>query len=101
MATKPTQLYRTAKGAHIDMLKLVKQNEMVIAVGNAKVNARGDKLGPGGVIIKKREEIASNAPVVPEQLSVRAVEASQPTVKSTPVKPMVKDVSDMDPEGKE
>jgi hypothetical protein len=26
------------------------------AVGNAKMNARGDELGPGGKIVKKREE---------------------------------------------
>jgi hypothetical protein len=33
------------------------RNEMTVAVGNARVNARGDELGPGGKIIKKREEI--------------------------------------------
>jgi hypothetical protein len=33
------------------------RNEMTIAVGNARVNARGDELGPGGKIIKKREEV--------------------------------------------
>jgi hypothetical protein len=26
-------------------------------VGNARVNARGDELGPGGKIIRKREDI--------------------------------------------
>jgi hypothetical protein len=58
MATKlPQNVYRTAKGAQIDMIKMINQNEMTVAVGNAKVNARGDKLGPGGKIIKKSEDI--------------------------------------------
>jgi hypothetical protein len=58
MATKPQNtVYRTAKGAQIDMLKLINQNELTPAVGNAGVNARGDKLGPGGKIIKKREDL--------------------------------------------
>jgi hypothetical protein len=58
MATKPQNtVYRTAKGAQIDMLKLINQNELTPAVGNMGVNARGDKLGPGGTIIKKQEDL--------------------------------------------
>jgi hypothetical protein len=45
------------QGREIDMDKLMSQNELTPAVGNAKVNARGDKLGPGGKIIQKREDI--------------------------------------------
>jgi hypothetical protein len=52
-------MYKTAQGRSIDMDKLMRQNELVPAVGNAKVNARGDKLGPGGEIIKTREEIVA------------------------------------------
>jgi len=48
---------RTMQGKEIDMEKLQLANEMTPAVGNAKVNARGDQLGPGGQIIKTREEI--------------------------------------------
>lgn len=49
--------YRTMQGKMIDMDKLASQNEQTPAVGNAKVNARGDLLGAGGKIIKKREDI--------------------------------------------
>lgn len=49
--------YRTMQGKEIDMEKLAAQNELMPAIGNMKVNARGDELGPGGKIIKKREEI--------------------------------------------
>ena len=52
-------VYRTMQGREIDMEKLMQKNELTQAVGNAKVNARGDKLGPGGKIIKTREEVVA------------------------------------------
>lgn len=51
------QIYKTARGVEIDMIKMVQKNEMELAVGNAKVNARGDRIGANGQIIKTREEI--------------------------------------------
>lgn len=55
--SKGRKVYRTAQGKQIDLDMLIKRNELTPAVGNAKVNARGDELGPGGKIIRKREEI--------------------------------------------
>lgn len=49
--------YRTANGKNIDLDLLISRNELTPAVGNARVNARGDELGPGGQIIRKKEEI--------------------------------------------
>jgi len=49
--------YRSMQGKEIDMDLLRKKNELTPAVGNARVNARGDELGPGGKIIKKREDV--------------------------------------------
>ena len=51
------KVYKSPLGREIDMEKLKNQNELALAVGNAKVNARGDELGPGGKIIKKREDV--------------------------------------------
>lgn len=51
--------YRTMQGKEIDMEKLMRQHELMPAIGNMKVNARGDELGPGGKIIKKREEVVA------------------------------------------
>lgn len=48
--------YRTMQGKEVDMDKLMLQNEMMPAVGNVPMNARGDELGPGGKIVKKSEE---------------------------------------------
>ena len=48
---------RTMQGKAIDMDMLRQKNELTPAVGNARVNARGDELGRGGQIIKKREDV--------------------------------------------
>lgn len=54
------KLYTTMQGKQLDMEKLALKNELTPAVGNAKVNARGDELGPGGQIIRKREDILAD-----------------------------------------
>lgn len=51
--------YRTMQGKEIDLDQLRVKNELTPAVGNAKVNARGDELGPGGKIIRKQEDAAT------------------------------------------
>ena len=50
---------RTAMGDGIDMDMLRLANENTIAIGNMKVNARGDQLGPGGKVIKTRAQVMS------------------------------------------
>ena len=59
MATRetPRRTYRTMQGKEIDFDQLRVKNEMTLAVGNSRVNARGDEVGPGGKIIRKREDI--------------------------------------------
>ncbi|MAD24721.1 MAG: hypothetical protein CMO44_11180 [Verrucomicrobiales bacterium] len=48
------------RGKEVDMEKLNLKNEELPAVGNAKVNARGDELGPGGKIVRTREEVLAD-----------------------------------------
>lgn len=48
--------YKTAQGQLIDLDALRLANEDAIAVGNMHVNARGDQLGPGGVVVKGRNQ---------------------------------------------
>jgi hypothetical protein len=62
MKEQQRQVYRSMQGKEVDMQKLVMANEMTVAVGNVKVNARGDELGPGGKIIRRREEVMREAP---------------------------------------
>jgi hypothetical protein len=85
MKEQQRQVYRSMQGKEVDMNKLVMQNEMTVAVGNVKVNARGDELGPGGKIIKKREDVLRE--VTPQPVQPKVVNQ--------------KNVADMDPEGEE
>lgn len=59
MAMKQTgrKQYKSMQGKVVDMDLLRQRNELTPAVGNARVNARGDELGAGGKIIKKREDV--------------------------------------------
>lgn len=54
------KLYTTMRGKQIDMEQLNLKNETLPAVGNMKVNARGDQLGAGGKIVKTREQILAD-----------------------------------------
>jgi hypothetical protein len=84
MKEQQRQVYRSMQGKEVDMHKLVMQNETALAVGNVKMNARGDLLGPNGEVLQKNEEkLVAPAGGVPNQINVR------------------KDVGGMDPEGNE
>lgn len=50
------KVYKTAKGRPIDIEALKLKNDSAVALGNMKVNARGDKLGKGGKIIQSSHE---------------------------------------------
>ena len=43
--------YRTAMGKHVDMSALASRNEKTRAVGNMKVNARGDTIDATGKVV--------------------------------------------------
>tara|TARA_Y100001968_G_C18756446_1_gene435753 strand:+ start:60 stop:425 length:366 start_codon:yes stop_codon:yes gene_type:complete len=95
MKQQGRKIYRTAQGKMIDMDLLRQRNELVPAVGNAKVNARGDELGPGGVIIRKREDVLKeyyeSSEGMPIEEAVTATEepivaSKKSTVKKKPQK---------------
>jgi hypothetical protein len=52
-----SKIYKSAKGKMVDMDKVKLANETVTAVGNMKVNARGDLLGAGGQVSQGRNQI--------------------------------------------
>ena len=93
MATqqKGRKIYKSMQGKQVDMDLLRQKNELTPAVGNARVNARGDELGPGGKIIRKREDIMSdfyrdNPNVVADELPVAAQnDPVESVVNETPV----------------
>jgi hypothetical protein len=70
--------YRSAQGKMVDMEQLRLANEETIAVGNMKVNARGDELGPGGEIIRTRNEVMGDY-----------YKLNSPTIKATYPEPAI------------
>jgi len=54
------KMHTSMRGREVDLEKLNMIHENVPAVGNAKVNARGDELGAGGKIVRKREEVLAD-----------------------------------------
>jgi len=71
-------VYRTMQGREIDLEKLIRQNELTPAIGNTRVNARGDELGPGGKIIRSREEIVNEyyEPNIVKRTPTETIESS-------------------------
>jgi hypothetical protein len=85
--------YRTALGKVVDMDNLRLANEETIAIGNMKVNARGDELGPGGKILRTRNQIMDeyyklNTPMptdsLPEPDNAPAKVVMTPTIQEAP-----------------
>ena len=50
---------RTMRGDFIDMGVLMDKGEKQVALGNAKMNSRGDILGKDGKIVKTRESLSA------------------------------------------
>ena len=106
-------VYKSMQGKQIDMDMLRQRNELTPAVGNAKVNARGDELGPGGKIIRKKEDLLKeyyeNSSSMPEEVAVKrsttqevaeeTTTTTKPKTKTTPSK--MPNISANIPEGKD
>lgn len=71
---QPKKTYRTSNGRIVDMDLLRQKNELTPAVGNVRVNARGDELGPGGTIIRNREDILKDFYATAEADATKAKE---------------------------
>lgn len=51
------RIYTSMRGKEVDMEKMGLRFEKTPAIGNMKVNARGDEIGEGGKIIRTREQV--------------------------------------------
>ena len=65
------EVYKSANGKQVDMGALRLKNEKVRAVGNMKVNARGDEINDLNQVIRKK----------PEQVNSQYNHQTQPVVK--------------------
>lgn len=81
-------VYRTAQGKMVDMGAITLQNEMVRAVGNMNVNARGDRIdGTNQVIDQRNRQVqrqmrrqsnVSSDPVHTSTVSAKQSQVAQP-----------------------
>jgi hypothetical protein len=94
------------RGVTIDMDTMRRENEKVTALGNMKVNAKGDELGRGGTIVKQADKIArdnhqSQSSVI--KTGLKGAMPDSPAIveqkKTTPVKATVKKVEKELPNG--
>ena len=47
----------SARGTPVNWDELLLRNKNVVAVGNVPMNAMGDRLGPGGKVIQRADQI--------------------------------------------
>lgn len=71
------RIYTSMRGKEIDMEKMGLRFDKTPAVGNMKVNARGDEIGNGGKIIRTREQVladyyAQNPKAIKEEISAKS-----------------------------
>ena len=82
--------YKTARGKKFDMGEFAHHNDEATAVGNMNVNARGDILGQGGHIKKKREEVVREyyheAPTQQAEVSLKKETSTQDALVTLEVK---------------
>ena len=100
MVSRPTRkkMYRTMQGRMIDIDKLRAQNESVPAVGNMNVNARGDVIGKGGAVVKKKEQVMKEYYQTPKGAAQDTPVKKSPVQKSQPIpQPQVQQVQTMNP----
>jgi hypothetical protein len=96
------KVYRTAGGKTVDMGSLLLQNEEVRAVGNMRVNARGDALDSNNKIIDqknrqitrqtRRQTNVNSAPVHSSNRSARAAGQDAPPSYDTVAEEITKSV---------
>ena len=82
------KIYRTFQGEKIDIEALFRKHELTQAVGNMRTNARGDELGPGGAIVKTREQKAKEyyqRQKAAKKAVEQAAKASAATATTAPV----------------
>jgi hypothetical protein len=82
------KVYKSMQGKSVDMEKLMAQHELMPAIGNVRVNARGDELGKGGKIVRKREDVMkdyyeNNPKAIPENVAPVKVKQQQSGIVET------------------
>lgn len=72
---------KSAKGKNVNMEALMLANQNMVALGNARMNARGDLLGSNGKVVKTREQLAKEYNTKPSKPAVSAPVTSEVLTK--------------------
>jgi hypothetical protein len=64
---------KSLRGRVIDMTNIMAKHGNKVAVGNAKMNAQGDKLGKNGKIVKTHQEISAEYNQAPKSVKTVAL----------------------------
>ena len=93
--TRPTRrkMYRTMQGRMVDIEKLRGANEQVPAVGNMRVNARGDVLGPGGAVLKSKESVMKEYYETPRGRAIDTPRVKQPPQPRVAPQPQIQQMN--------
>lgn len=83
-------VHYSANGKPVDMDMLRKKNELTAAVGNQRVNARGDEIGPGGKIVRKREDVMRDHYASQTGMPDESQPRKQATTMPIPTQPVAK-----------
>ena len=76
--------YRSAQGRPVNLDAIIVLNEDEIAVGNMNVNARGDELGPGGKVVKTRNQVMEEYYKLNTPVAVETPHVAPPVVNRAP-----------------
>jgi hypothetical protein len=79
-----SKIYKSSQGKSVDLGTIILQNENVRAVGNMKVNARGDKLDSNNRVVetkaqqiqKQNDRTTTNVSISPVHTSVKKARAT-------------------------
>lgn len=93
------RVVKSAQGKSIDLDKMLLVNEKTIAVGNMKVNARGDLLGAGGEIITGRNQLKDQQYAQWHQQRVHVAQQAQKAAGARPGTNVTPTVPEVDPSG--
>lgn len=88
--------YRTAMGKTIDMAALQARNEKTRAVGNMKVNARGDTIDSQGKVIKPVTSKATSQ--YSNTVGNKSSHAVNKPQQSKPKKPQIEELTELEKE---
>ncbi len=90
--------YRSAQGKTVDMAALAAKNERTRAVGNMKVNARGDTIdSTGKIIVPATQKVGEQYQKTVGNKSAQTVKKQQPPIQQVRPKPeLTKDELDLE-----